>query len=137
MRSKIGVEERESTFKGGGTPAEAVFGRATIITTASILYASLAACVVGKKRRLERQVDVADIICYGTHDIVVVVMEGSARARSQSKMNLCENVLVRQLKHRGWHQVAHCDVCYGTAGLLGKPRMLPSGEHESSSPENV
>ena len=40
-------------------------------------------------------------------------------------------------KHRGWSQVVHCDVCCGAAKLLGKLRILPSNEHESSSNEKL
>ena len=76
MCSEFGIEERECVFKGGGAPAETVFGGATITTAAPILYASLAACVLGEKRRPERQVGIDDIISYGTHDIVVAVNEG-------------------------------------------------------------
>ena len=61
MRSKFGVEEREGVFNGGGAPAETVFGRAPITTAASILYASLAACVFGEKRRPERQVGIITV----------------------------------------------------------------------------
>ena len=76
VRSEFGVEEREGVFKRGGAPAETVFGRATIKTAVSILYASLATCVFGEKRRPERQVGIDDIICYGTNDVVVAVIEG-------------------------------------------------------------
>ena len=136
MRSKLGVEEREGIFKGGKAPAETVFDRATVTTVTSILYRSLVACVFGEKRRPEGQVGIDDIIRYGTHDIVVAVIEG-ARARSQPKMGLCVNVWVRHLKHRGRHLVAHGDGCCDVARLLGKPRMSPSGERESSSPEKL
>ena len=52
-------------------------------------------------------------------------------------MNICESVWERHLKHRGWSQVAHCNVCCGAAKLLGKLRILLSDEHESSSAEKL
>ena len=52
-------------------------------------------------------------------------------------MNICESVWVRHSTHRGWSQVAHCDVWCGAARLLGKLRILPSGERESSNAEKL
>ena len=55
---------------------EHAFGRATITTLTSTLYASLAACVVGETRRPEKQVCINDIVGYGTQNIVVAIIEG-------------------------------------------------------------
>ena len=47
MRFEIEFEEGETIFKGGKAPPEAVSGRATYTTSAAILYAGLAAGVLG------------------------------------------------------------------------------------------
>ena len=76
VRSKRGVEKREPVLKGGKALAEAVSGRATYKTAAAILYAGLAAGVLGEKRCPYRQVGIDDAIRYCTHDCVVTVIEG-------------------------------------------------------------
>ena len=77
MRSEIGVEEEEAIFKGGKTPPEAVSGRAKYITAVAILYADLAAGVLGEEACPSRRVSVNGVIRYCTHDCVVTVIEGS------------------------------------------------------------
>ena len=76
VRPEFGVEKREDIFKGYGPPAETVSGRDTTTPARFILYASVAACVFGEKRRPERLVGIDDIIRYGTHNIVVVTIGG-------------------------------------------------------------
>ena len=61
---------------GSATPVENAFRRATTTTATSILYASLAACVVRETRRRERQVCINHIIRNGTQNIVVAIIEG-------------------------------------------------------------
>ena len=63
-------------LKGGGAPAETVFGRAPTTTKTSILYASLTLCVFGENTCPERQVGIDDIIRCSTYDIVITVIEG-------------------------------------------------------------
>ena len=62
MRSKVGVEEGEILFKRGKAPSEAVSGRATYTTVAIILYAGLAASVVGEEGCPQKRVSVDDLI---------------------------------------------------------------------------
>ena len=100
------------------------------------LYANLAACVFGETRHPEKQVCIDNTIDDGTRSICSRDHQKTI-ARSQHKMNICESVWVKHLKDRGWSQVAHCDVCCGAGRLLGKLRILPSGECESSSAETL
>ena len=94
MRSEIGVEEGEIIFKGGNAPSEAVSGRATYTTVAAILYAGLAAGVLGEEECLWRGVSVDDVIRYCTHDCVVTVIERS-KPVVDKKRGPCGSVQVR------------------------------------------
>ena len=76
MRSEIGVEEGETIFKRGKAPSEAVSDRATNITVATILYAGLAAGLLGEEGCPLRRTSLDDVIRYCTHDCEVTVMEG-------------------------------------------------------------
>ena len=49
MCRELGIEKGETIFKGGKAPPEAVSGRATYSTAAAILYAGLAAGVLGEE----------------------------------------------------------------------------------------
>ena len=60
---------------GSATPAENAFGRATITTATSTLYANLAACVFGETRHPERQVCFDDIIDDGARSIVAEIID--------------------------------------------------------------
>ena len=48
VRSEFGVEEEETIFRRGKAPSEVMSGRATYTTAAAILYAGLAAGVLGE-----------------------------------------------------------------------------------------
>ena len=60
---------------GSATSAENAFGRATITTATSTLYANLAACVFRETRHPERQVCFDDIIDDGARSIVVEIID--------------------------------------------------------------
>ena len=76
VRSEIGVEEGETTFKRGKAPSEAVSDRATNTTVATILCADLAAGVLGEEGCPLRRMSLDDVIRNCTHDCAVTVMEG-------------------------------------------------------------
>ena len=82
------IRQGEPIFKGGKASPEAVSGRATYTRAAVILYAGLAAGVLGEEGCLSRRVSVDDVIRYCTHDCIVTVIEGSEPVVDKKKGSL-------------------------------------------------
>ena len=76
MCGELGIEKGEDIHKGGRTPSKAVFSRPAVTAAAAVLYRRLAAGVFSTEGCPEGQVGVDHVICNGTHNSVVAVIEG-------------------------------------------------------------
>ena len=74
MRSELGNDEEGDIFEGFKVSSEAMFGGATIPTAAAMLYASLAAGILGEEVFPYRHVGVDDIVRQGTRYYIVRVI---------------------------------------------------------------
>ena len=73
---ELGVEKSEDIHKGGRTPSKTVFSQPAITAAGAILYTHLTAGVFTKEGCPQGQVGVDHVICNGTHNSVVAVIEG-------------------------------------------------------------
>ena len=76
MCSELGIEKGEDIHEKGRIPSKAVFSRPAITAAAAILYTRLTAGIFSKKGCPQGQVGVDHVICHGTHNRVVSVIEG-------------------------------------------------------------
>ena len=76
MCGELGIEKGEDIHEGGRTPSKALFSRPAVAAAAAILYTRLTAGVFSKDGCLQGQVGVHHVICHGTHNRVVSVIEG-------------------------------------------------------------
>ena len=76
MCGKLGIEKGKNIREGGGAPTEAVVRRASIITTAAILYTRLAVGVISVKGCPQGQVFIDYVVCHGADNRVVFVVKG-------------------------------------------------------------
>ena len=73
---ELGIKKGEDIHKGGRTSSKAVFSRPAVTAAAAILYTRLTAGVFSKEGCLQGQVGVDHVICNGTRNSVVAVIEG-------------------------------------------------------------
>ena len=76
VRYKLRVEEGKNVGEGCRAPAKAVIRRTTITAAAAILYTSLMAGVLSEEGCPQGQLGVESMVCYSTHDRVILVIEG-------------------------------------------------------------
>ena len=77
MCGELGIEKGEDIHEGGRAPSKAMFSRPAVTAAAAILYTRLTAGVFSKDGCPQGQVGVDHVICHGTHNRVVSVIEGS------------------------------------------------------------
>ena len=76
MCGELGIEKGEDIHKEGTTPSKAVLSRPAVTAAAAVLYTHLTAGVFSKEGCPQGQVSVDHVICNGTHNSVVAVIEG-------------------------------------------------------------
>ena len=76
MCGELGIEKGEDIHEGGRAPSKAMFSRPAVTAAAAILYTRLTAGVLSKDGCPQGQVGVDHVICHGTHNRVVSVIEG-------------------------------------------------------------
>ena len=77
MCGELGIEKGEDIHEGGRAPSKAMFSRPAVTAAAPIFYTRLTAGVFSKDGGPQGQVGVDHVICHGTHNRVVSVIEGS------------------------------------------------------------
>ena len=78
MCGKLGIEKGEDIHEGGREPSKAMLSRPAITAAAAILYTRLTASVFSREGCPQGQVGVDHVVCHGTHNRVVSVIEGPA-----------------------------------------------------------
>ena len=76
MCGELGTGKGENIHEGGRTPSKAVFSRSAVTAAVAILYTRLTADVFNKEECPQGQVGVDHVICHGTNNRVISVMEG-------------------------------------------------------------
>ena len=76
MCGELGIEKGEDIHEGGRARSKAMFSRPAVTAAAAILYTRLTAGVLSKDGCPQGQVGVDHVICHGTHNRVVSVIEG-------------------------------------------------------------